>query len=34
MTTQSPDRLSMGVKLVLAVLGAFLCVVGFYRWLM
>jgi hypothetical protein len=32
MTTQSPDRLSMGVKLMIAILGAFLCLVGWYRW--
>ena len=32
MTTQSPDRLSLGVKLMIAILGAFLCVVGWYRW--
>ena len=28
----SPDRLSMGVKLMIAILGAFLCLVGWYRW--
>jgi hypothetical protein len=32
MTTQPPDRLSMGLKLMLALLGAFLCLVGWYRW--
>ncbi len=32
MTTPSPDRLSLGVKLMIAILGAFLCVVGWYRW--
>jgi hypothetical protein len=32
MTTQSPDRLSLGVKLMIAILGAFLCIVGWYRW--
>jgi hypothetical protein len=32
MTTQSPDRLSLGVKLMIAILGAFLCLVGWYRW--
>jgi hypothetical protein len=32
MTTQSPDRLSQGVKLMIAILGAFLCLVGWYRW--
>jgi hypothetical protein len=30
--TQSPDRLSLGLKLVLAILGAFLLLVGMYRW--
>jgi len=32
MTAQSPDRLSTGVKLMIAILGAFLCLVGWYRW--
>ena len=32
MTTQSPDRLSMRLKLMIAILGAFLCLVGWYRW--
>ena len=31
MTTTSPDRLSMRVKLMLVILGAFLCLVGWYR---
>jgi len=34
MTTQSPDRLALGVKLMLMILGAFLCLLGWYRWLM
>ena len=32
MTTQSPDRMSLGLKLMIAILGAFLCLVGWYRW--
>ena len=32
MTVESPDRMNMRVKLLLAVLGAFLCLVGWYRW--
>ena len=32
MTTQSPDRLSLSVKLMIAIVGAFLCLVGWYRW--
>jgi len=28
----SPDRLSLRLKLMLAILGAFLLLVGFYRW--
>jgi len=32
MTAQPPDRLSMGLNLMLALLGAFLCLVGWYRW--
>ena len=32
MTTQSPDRLSLRLKLMLAILGAFLLLVGLYRW--
>ena len=32
MPTQSPDRLSLAVKLMIAILGAFLCLVGWYRW--
>ncbi len=32
MATNSPDRLSLGVKLMIAILGAFLCLVGWYRW--
>jgi hypothetical protein len=33
MTVESPDRMNMGVKLLLAILGAFLCLVGWYRWM-
>jgi hypothetical protein len=33
MNTDSPDRMAMRVKLILAILGAFLCLVGWYRWL-
>jgi hypothetical protein len=32
MNTNSPDRLSSGIWLLLAVLGAVLCIVGWYRW--
>ena len=32
MTAQSPDRLSLGMKLMIAIFGAFLCLVGWYRW--
>jgi hypothetical protein len=32
MQTNSPDRLSMGIWLLLAVLGAILGIVGWYRW--
>lgn len=27
-----PDRMSQLVWLILAILGAFLCIVGWYRW--
>jgi hypothetical protein len=33
MDTKSPDLMSLRVKLMLAILGAFLLLVGFYRWL-
>jgi hypothetical protein len=32
MQTNSPDRLSQGVWLVLVVLGAVLAIIGWYRW--
>ncbi len=32
MDTKSPDLMSLRVKLMLAILGAFLLLVGFYRW--
>jgi hypothetical protein len=32
MDTNSPDRLSSAIWLLLAVLGAVLCIVGWYRW--
>jgi type II secretory pathway component PulM len=32
MNTESPDRMAMRVKLMLAILGAFLLLVGWYRW--
>ena len=32
MNTKSPDLMSMRVKLMLAILGAFLLLVGLYRW--
>ena len=32
MDTKSPDLISLRVKLMLAILGAFLLLVGFYRW--
>jgi hypothetical protein len=31
-TTQSPNRLSMGIKLMLVVLGAILALIGWYRY--
>ena len=31
MNTNSPDRMAMRVKLMLAILGAFLLLVGWYR---
>jgi hypothetical protein len=34
MTVESPDRMNMWVKLLLAVVGAVLCLVGWYRWMM
>ena len=33
METNSPDKMSMRVWLILAVLGAVLCIVGWYRFL-
>jgi hypothetical protein len=30
--TNSPDRLSQGVWLLLAILGAVLAIIGWYRW--
>jgi hypothetical protein len=33
MQTKSPDRLSMAVKLMLAILGAILAVIGWYRYI-
>ena len=33
MQTKSPDGLSMAVKLMLAILGAILCVIGWYRYI-
>jgi hypothetical protein len=33
METNSPNRLSLGIKLMLALLGAALCIIGWYRWL-
>ena len=32
MQPNSPDRLSMFLWLMLAGLGAFLCIAGWYRW--
>ncbi len=32
METNSPDKMSMRVWLILAILGAVLCVVGWYRF--
>jgi hypothetical protein len=32
MQTSAPDRLNMALLLMLALLGAFLCLVGWYRW--
>jgi hypothetical protein len=32
MQTSAPDRLNMALLLMLALLGAFLCIVGWYRW--
>jgi hypothetical protein len=33
MVTNSPDRLALRIRWILALLGAFLCIVGLYRWL-
>ena len=33
MQTKSPDRLAMAVKLMLAILGAVLAVIGWYRYI-
>jgi hypothetical protein len=33
MNTQQPDRLNLRVWLMLAILGAVLCLVGWYRYL-
>lgn len=33
MQTKSPDQLAMVVKLMLAILGAVLCVIGWYRYI-
>ena len=33
MTTQSPNGLSSGIKLMLVVVGAILLVIGFYRYM-
>jgi hypothetical protein len=33
MQANTPDRLSLGIKLMLAILGAILCLVGWYRYL-
>ena len=33
MTTQSPNGLSNGIKLMLVVVGALLLVIGFYRYM-
>ena len=32
MDTQQPDRLNLSVWLMLAILGAVLCLVGWYRY--
>lgn len=32
MTTKSPDRLSLQIRLMLVILGALLCLIGWYRW--
>jgi hypothetical protein len=32
MDTNSPDRMSMRIWLMLAILGAILCIVGWYRY--
>jgi len=32
MQTNSPDRLSQGIWFLLAVLGAVLAIIGWYRW--
>jgi len=34
MQTNAPDRLNMALLAMLAWLGAFLCLVGWYRWAM
>jgi hypothetical protein len=33
MQTTNPDRLSLRLKLMIAILGAILCVIGWYRYL-
>lgn len=33
MVTDSPDRLSLRIRWFLVILGAFLALVGWYRWL-
>ncbi len=32
MTTNSPDRLSLQLQLLLVIVGAVLCVIGWYRY--
>jgi len=32
MTTNSPDRLSLQLRLLLVIVGAVMCVIGWYRY--
>jgi hypothetical protein len=32
MTTDPPDRLATNIRLMLVILGAVLCVIGFFRY--
>jgi hypothetical protein len=32
MVANSPDRLALHIRWILVILGAFLCIAGWYRW--